>query len=117
MAYLAFDFETVRATAAAPVEADARIAFSVREWQVIHLARRDGIPRPASRLMHLSRFVFGVRVANPLADARLETLRQAAARLWRGTLGLDPDLTCRLRMQGFSFGQLTLLSSWIDARR
>jgi len=122
MAYLAFDFETAPATACAPtafapVEADALAAFSAREWQVIHLARRDRIASPASRLTRLARLVFGLRVANPLADSRLEALRAAAARLWRDTHGLDHARIARLRAQGFSLGQLALLSAWIDARR
>ena len=63
--------------------------------------------------MRLARLVFGLRVGNPLADPRLEALREAAAGLWGGAPALGHDLIDRLRAQGFSFGQLTLLSCWI----
>lgn len=121
MAYLAFDFETAPATANttafAPVEADALAAFSAREWQVIRLARRDRAARPSSRLTRLASLLFGLRVENPLADARLEALRSAATQLWRSAKGLDHNRIGHLRAQGFSLGQLALLSAWIGARR
>jgi hypothetical protein len=115
MAYLAFDFEptTVQAT----LDRDTLIAFSAREWQVIHLARKEPVRGPASRLGRLARMLFGLRVHNPLADPRLETLRSAAARLWHGNGPLDEILIEQLRAQQYSFGQLTLLSGWISARR
>lgn len=117
MAYLAFDFEAAPTIASAPVEPDTRIAFSAREWQVIHLARGEKIARPTSRLVQWMHILFGLRVANPLADPRLEALREAAARLWPGADMLERPLIDRLRAHDFSMGQLTLLSGWIVTQR
>jgi hypothetical protein len=117
MAYLAFDFEPGAAAAAVSLDRDSVAAFSAREWQVIRMARTDRVAGQASRMTRFVRVLFGLRIANPLADPRLEALRTAAARLWQGAASLDQSLIEHLRGQDYSFGQLTLLSGWIGAQR
>lgn len=119
MAYLAlnFDLDTEQACAAMRLEVEA--AFTPREWLVIRLASSDA-PSDQSATGRMSRFfqtIFDLRVPNPLADSRLEMLRQAAARLWKNERSLDRELTQRLRDHGFSVCQLSLLSSWIALQR
>ena len=98
MAYLCMNFAAATndaadhdATIAAPA---AMVGFSSREWTVVTLAHKDrALPtKPASRLRRFIAMVFGLPVANPLADERLEVLRVAASRLWRGHAALDDGL-------------------------
>jgi hypothetical protein len=117
MAYLAFDFDPTTAAGSVSLDRDTQVAFNPREWQVIRLAQTDRVARQGSRLTRLVQLLFGLRVTNPLADPRLETLRMAATRLWHDAAPLDHGLIEQLRAQDFSFGQLTLLSGWIGARR
>src|SRR5215217_969812 len=54
------------------------------EWDVVRMARRDG-PRsfnPNGLLARLKSSLFGIRVAQPLANDRLEALRRFAVRAW-----------------------------------
>ena len=115
MAYLAFDFEPTTSAATALLSHEAEVAFTRREWIVIRLARNDrsGNPHRFSRLTRLVGRVFGARTANPLADPKLEALRNAARGLWRTKSFASQSDIDGLRGQGYSFGQIALLSSWI----
>lgn len=120
MAYLRFDFETATVPAGIDLGREVEAAFTPREWLVIRLAQIDGgnaAVQRATRLGRVMQFVFGFRETNPLADPRLEMLRQAAASLWKAKTALDNGLILRLRDQGFSICQLTLLSSWVATQR
>jgi hypothetical protein len=115
MAYLAFDFEPATVAATALLSHEAEVSFSRHEWLVIRLARRDcsGNPHRFSRLTRLIGRLFGMRTTNPLADPKLEALRKAATGLWRiKSFASQADID-GLRGQGYSFGQIALLSSWI----
>jgi len=57
--------------------------------------------------------VFGLPVANPLADERLEVLRVAASRLWRSHAVLDDGLLLSLIRHGYSLEQVRLLQAFI----
>jgi hypothetical protein len=119
MAYLAFDLDGGSAIDSCR-NVDSAIDFTSREWLVIEMARRDGaraLP-PASRIARLLQNLFGIRIANPLADPRLEALRRAAVQLWHRSPELDAVQTGALRDQGYSLWQTGLLSGHIaDSRR
>lgn len=119
MAYLALNFDADTEQACAAMRHEVEAAFTPREWLVIRLAGSDG-PAEQSATGRITRFfqtIFDLRVPNPLADPRLEMLRQAAARLWKNERTLDRELAQRLRDHGFSVCQLSLLSSWIALQR
>jgi len=117
MAYLAHDFAPAT-TAEAPIPSNdtAEAAFSSREWTVIRMARHDRARR-VSRLGRLAGLIFGLRHANPLADPRLEALRQAAAGLWRCNHYRSGMQIHALLSNGYSFDQISLLSDWIAEQR
>lgn len=119
MAYLALNFETETEQACAAMRHEVEAAFTPREWLVIRLAGSDapGDQSATGRISRFFRTIFDLRVPNPLADPRLEMLRQAAARLWKNERTLDGDFAQRLRDHGFSICQLSLLSSWIALQR
>lgn len=113
----AFDTDTEQACAVMRQEVEA--AFTPREWLVIRLAGADAPAERAaqSRIVRFFETILDLRAPNPLADPRLEILRQAAARLWKRERSLDGDFAQRLRDHGFSVCQLSLLSSWIALQR
>lgn len=120
MAYLRFDFETATVPTGIDLGREVEAAFTPREWLVIRIAQVDdgrASSASASWLGRLMQFVFGVRDSNPLADPRLEALRQVAASLWKTKAAPDPSLNGRLRDHGFNSCQLTLLSSWVATQR
>jgi hypothetical protein len=121
MAYLCTNFAAAdhRADHTAMIAAPAAGGFSPREWTVVTLARKDRAPatKPPSRWQRLIHSVFGIPVANPLADERLELLRVAASRLWRGHAGLDDELLLNLIRHGYSVEQLGLLRAFIRRSR
>ena len=97
-------FESGRRAAARPV-------FSAVERTVLDLAWRDAqrlqlFDRlPFRRLRHF----FGFREPLPLADPRLETLRQQSIILNRGLLRADAPLERELRQAGYSSEQVATL--------
>ena len=115
MAYIAFDADGVHAALDACSKADTIVDFTRQEWLAIEMARRDG-PRAAkapSRLARLLNMLLGVRIANPLADVRLETLRQAAVHLWHRGQALDERLSEAMRTQGYDLCHVALLTHFI----
>lgn len=121
MAYLCTNFAAAdhRADHTAMIAAPAAGGFSPREWTVVTLARKDRAPatKPPSRWQRLIHSVFGIPVANPLADERLELLRVAANRLWRGHAGLDGALLLNLIRHGYGVEQIRLLDAFIRRNR
>lgn len=83
MAFIDFD-PTRRDAFAAPRLAPEPV-FNDTEWQVITLARSDGLAslRPESRLERWGAWMFGRRPNPRLADPRLEALRRMAVLAWR----------------------------------
>jgi hypothetical protein len=123
MAYLAFDFGDRPGATEAPLRSpftrDAVRQFTPLEWQVIRFAAHDDVAslHAASRLRRITHLLFGVRVANPLADVRLETLRRAAVHLWHSNHALDGAQIDALRVEGYSFQQIASLSAHIAEQR
>ncbi|WP_420144838.1 hypothetical protein [Sphingobium sp.] len=94
-------------------------AFSSTEWQVVQLARGDGLaslrgPGPWARLKTL---IFGPQPHFRLASARMEALRRLAVEAWHNGFAVRPSTIKDFREAGFSEGQLELLLSAITAAR
>ncbi len=59
--------------------------FTREELAIIDLAEKDGVwsLHGESRLGRVVRLLFGIEIARPLANRRLESLRRLAVRAWR----------------------------------
>ncbi|WP_242123587.1 hypothetical protein [Sphingobium sp. Sx8-8] len=102
------------ATRVAPV-----IGFAPIEWQIIQLARHDGLSslRPPNRWDRLKAWIFG-EGANPrLADSRLESLRRLAVEAWHRGWTARPSYLKAFIKAGFNEGQLETLLARISAER
>lgn len=115
MAYIAFDADGAHATLEACRNTETVVDFTRQEWLAIEVARRDGphAGQAPSRIARLMNLLLGVRIANPLADLRLETLRQAAVHLWHRGTALDDRLTGAMREQGYDLCHIALLTQFI----
>jgi hypothetical protein len=122
MAYM--DFQAGSALEVAETHHDllealvAQADFSPLEWTVISLARHDrsdagSLPAELRRIMTL---LFGERIARPLANARLEALRQAAVAIWNRRPLAEPDVAAFDRA-GFTSGHLNVLRMAISSER
>lgn len=116
MAYLGFsllDGES-RATAC-----DAGL-FSPTELRVISLAERHDATReiaPTSRLGRFVEWALGLRLARPLADPRLESLRRFSSLARHHPARLGRDDVRRFVAAGFSQGQALGLLAYLRPRR
>jgi len=116
MAYLGFsllDGENRIATAS-----DAGL-FSSTELRVIDLAeRRDATReiRPESRLGRFTEWAFGLQLARPLADPRLESLRHFASLASHHADAVRPEDVSSFVGAGFSHGQALGLLAYLGAR-
>ena len=116
MAYLNFsplDGETRIASAA-----DA-IAFSSVELRVIDFAERidaTGEIDHQSRLGRLIEWALGIRLARPLADARLESLRRFASLARHHARDVGEDDIRQLVEAGYSRGQAHGLLDYLRRR-
>lgn len=124
MAYLSFNaiaeggsagFAPVLASAPAATVAD----FSLLEWQVVHLARRDTMAslRPPGRWTRLHRLIFGDRPSPVLASGRLEALRHIAVEGWHRGHALHPARIAAFHAAGFTESHLERLLAVISAMR
>jgi hypothetical protein len=93
--------------------------FSLLEWQVIHLARRDSMAslRPAGRWTRLHRLIFGDRPSPVLASERLEALRHIAVEGWHRGHALHPARIAAFHTAGFTEPHLERLLAVISAMR
>ncbi|WP_342251166.1 hypothetical protein [Sphingomonas sp. OTU376] len=80
--------------------------FTELEQEVILLSRSDALNTvlPASRPVRWIRAITGARVAPPLADRRLETLRRFAVLARAGRGALLEAARSEARQAGFSIG-------------
>lgn len=94
-------------------------AFSALEWQVVDLARNDGMAslREPGRWAGLHRFIFGERSDPRLADERLETLRRTAVEAWHRGYALHPARITEFLAAGFTKAHLEGLLAVITDRR
>lgn len=99
-----------------PVADQAAADFAPLEWTVISLARHERLsgtvsPGRAGRLLAL---LFGADITLPLADVRLEALRQVAVPLWH-RLAPSAAALGRFEQRGFTAAQLDLLRANVAA--
>lgn len=104
------------------VRADSRAdgaAFAAQEWQIIGLAREDGLRslREPTRFERLIGLIFGPRPNRQLADGRLEALRRLAVEAWHRGYAVSLSALAAFRAAGFTTAQLELLLATISAGR
>lgn len=101
--------------AASPIVAD----FSLLEWQVVHLARRDRMAslNPPGQWARLRRWLVGDLPSPVLASERLEALRQVAVEGWHRGHALHPSRIAAFHAAGFTEAQLERLLATISAAR
>jgi hypothetical protein len=93
--------------------------FDAVEWQVVGLARTDGLGSlredgPIDRLLAL---IFGKRANPRLASERLEALRRLAVEAWHRGYAVSLSALAGFRAAGFTTAQLELLLATISAGR
>lgn len=102
--------------AATAVEADR---FSPTELHVIFLAERCDATReiqPRGRIGRAIEWALGMRLARPLADPRLEALRQFVSLVRFHADRVRADDVIRLVEAGFSYGQACGLLGYVSRR-
>jgi hypothetical protein len=93
------------------------------EWKVVSLARHESLaslrPRPEkpSLLARAHAFVFGETPRRPLANPKLEALRQLSVDAWHHGYAVAPTSLKRFRKAGFDENQLELLLATIVLSR
>jgi hypothetical protein len=116
MAYLGFsplDGETRVATAS-----DA-VAFSPTELRVIGLAERIDATQeidPSTRFGRFAEWAFGLRLARPLADPRLESLRRFASLARHHADQIGEQDVREIIAAGYSPGQARGLLVWLGGK-
>jgi hypothetical protein len=110
-----------RPTPAVPaisVEAQAT-SFSAQEWQIVDLARTDGLRslRGPGSFARLRKWIWGEEHSPTLASERLEALRRLAVEAWHKGYAVSLSALAAFRAAGFSTAQLELLLATISAGR
>ncbi|UZW57718.1 hypothetical protein NUH86_19320 [Sphingobium sp. JS3065] len=97
----------------------ANSGFAPVEWQIIQLARRDGLDslRAPDRWDRLKGWIFGERANPRLANMRLESLRRLAVDAWHRGYTVRPSFLKAFLKAGFNEGQLETLLASISAQR
>lgn len=95
------------------------IGFAYHEWDVIQLARRDGLASLSepTRLARLSAWLFGGGVSLRLADPRLEALRRLSVLAWHHGYVVPVSAIRAFTDAGYSSDQLELLLASIASSR
>jgi len=103
----------------APTGMPEPVGFQRREWDVIALARGDGIASLSepSRLARLVSLLVGGAVSRRLADPRLEALRRIAVMAWHHGYAVPASAIEGFLEAGFSADQLELLLASVAAGR
>ncbi|MCI4590439.1 hypothetical protein MOK15_10065 [Sphingobium sp. BYY-5] len=93
--------------------------FSAQEWQIVALARTDGLRslRGPGHFARLRRWIFGEDISLALASDRLEALRRLAVEAWHKGYAVSLSGLAAFRAAGFSTAQLELLLATISAGR
>jgi hypothetical protein len=94
-------------------------AFGTQEWQIIGLARKDGLRslREPTRFERLTGLIFGPSRNRQLANGRLEALRRLAVEAWHRGYAVSLSALAAFRAAGFTKAQLELLLATISAGR
>jgi hypothetical protein len=106
-------------SAARSIPAEEAGAFGREEWQVIALARRDGLSslREPGLLARTGALIFGKKQNPLLASERLEALRRLSVEAWHRGYAVSLSALAAFRAAGFSKAQLELLLGAISASR
>lgn len=106
----------VGAPTAIPV---ASATFDAQEWQIVALARTDGLAslRGPGPFAGLRRLIFGEAQNLTLASERLEALRRLAVEAWHKGYAVSLSALAAFRAAGFTTAQLELLLATISAGR
>ncbi|HUD91911.1 hypothetical protein [Sphingobium sp.] len=101
------------------VRATEPAGFSTEEWQIVSLARSDGLRslQGPGRFARLRRWIFGEEINLTLASERLEALRRLAVEAWHKGYAVSLSGLAAFRAAGFSTAQLELLLATISAGR
>lgn len=93
--------------------------FTPQEWQIVSLARHDGLRslRGPGRFARLHRWIFGEAPTFALASVRLEALRRLAVEAWHKGYAVSLSALDAFRAAGFSAAQLELLLGAISVGR
>ncbi|BAI98517.1 hypothetical protein Sj15T_35930 [Sphingobium sp. TA15] len=100
-------------------KAAANPGFAPVEWQIIQLARRDGLDslRAPDLWDRVKGWIFGQRANPRLANMRLESLRRLAVDAWHRGYAVRPSYLKAFLKAGFNEGQLETLLASISAQR
>jgi hypothetical protein len=103
----------------APIADAIDVAFDRHEWQVIVLARQDGLAslREPTRLATLLSRLFGARINRRLANPRLEALRRFAVLAWHHGYALPVSAMKAFKEEGYSLDHIELLLASVSAGR
>ena len=93
--------------------------FTRGEYQVIELARRDGIRsiRPRSWPTRIAERLFGIRPANPLADPRLEAIRRFAVAVKHGHGSMIEAEYRQFQAAGYALGHADFIIQRMTDKR
>jgi hypothetical protein len=102
-----------------PVADAIDAAFDRREWEVIVLARQDGLAslREPSRLARLLDRLFGAGINRRLANPRLEALRRFAVLAWHHGYALPVSAMKAFKEAGYSLDHIELLLASVSTSR
>jgi hypothetical protein len=118
MAYLDLR-EPIQAAAFRPAPPVVAAGFADQEWEVIRLARNDGLAtlREPSRLARLIGQLFGADFNRALANPRLEALRRLAVLAWHHGYAVPVSAIKAFKSVGFSLDQLEILLASVATSR
>ncbi|CAN5280825.1 hypothetical protein BH10PSE12_BH10PSE12_10000 [soil metagenome] len=127
MAFIDFAQPLAGPTGRVSAERKARIqamapaidSFDPVEWQIVALARTDGLGslRTPGRLDRVIALIFGARANRKLASDRLEALRRLAVEAWHRGYAVSIASLHAFHAAGFTTAQLELLLATISAGR
>ncbi|HEY0270403.1 MAG TPA: hypothetical protein VGC10_05390 [Sphingomonas sp.] len=121
MAYLDTreSFLVANCLSATPALDTIDVAFDRHEWEVIVLARQDGLAslREPSRLARLLDRLFGAGINRRLANPRLEALRRFAVLAWHHGYALPVSAMKALKEVGYSLDHIELLLASVSTGR
>ncbi|HLZ78906.1 MAG TPA: hypothetical protein VKQ09_06160 [Sphingomonas sp.] len=95
------------------------VGFAQHEWDVIQIARRDGLASLSepTRLARLSAWLFGGGISLRLADPRLEALRRLSVLAWHHGYVVPVSSIKAFTDAGYTGDQLEFLLASIASSR
>jgi hypothetical protein len=111
-------FANAESVAEATIRPAADARFTHEELAIIDLAEKDGVwsLHAETHLSRLMRWAFGIDIARPLANRRLESLRRLAVRAWRQR-PIDRGALAEFLAAGFSKSHADILIEKVARRQ